>query len=320
MNGYRDPIETYEKFSRAEIELEKSEEIWKQIEESISSSSNSSSFLNKWRSIRWKTVGVACAALFIVGGIFVDRPSIMVNLPPNSTNATETKLPLSGPVEVVSLNWRLVIAKSLLKAGPYYDIGIYYNGKKPILANQLTFSWEGSRTSTGQGETLQPGEFVSGFFMSPIQNGLAHVPPLKVSWVEGSPWVNGKDHSETLVLANAKPDLSVQNYHEYAGHGRKWTVTYAYETIVGKDFNQSRGNIVLQYSGKQIGNSVTYTISSNAGTQHMKYVNPQGNSIRLDVDPTQKGFNINSPSASVTIQWQGGTDKVTLTKVKETHP
>ncbi len=320
----------------AEVKMteEKSEEIWSYLERN-SLNSDLSAPHRKRRFNRFGPIGaVSVALLLFIGGLSTARhrfPQLghtSASSTTSSSSATTASASASGsaseqasqvanqptllPFEVVTANWRLVVFRTLLLQGSYYDVQLYYAGKKPISLSKLNISWNGIRTQPGTASPIQPGTLVSGFIAVPFKNGFADISPFKVSWAQ-----DGHNYSETLTLSSgAKHDLQVKNYHEYFGQDAKWSVSYAYETLVGPGLQNPYGQLVFKYNGKKIGQELFYTIESGAGTQQLKYMNPQGNVIRLNVDPTEKGYDTTESQVKVTIQWDGGKDTLFLAKRK----
>ncbi|GMA65723.1 hypothetical protein [Alicyclobacillus fastidiosus] len=280
----KDLIEQYKELSKVELPPEKSGEVWAKIAQNASNNLTKSPSRNP-RFRHLGALGAACVALLVAAvGVYSSR-DLLHHRTQTSTSAHGQGLQFNQPVELVSDNWRLVIYKSLAKQGPYYDMQLFYAGVKPILPTLLSVSWGGSQTGAAESNPIQPGAEVRGFSMVYLPNGFANATPLKVSWN-----VNGHSYSEQFVLADAKTDLHVEGYHEYVGHDRQWNVTYAYETIVGNGFSYPTGTLLLNYTGGQIGNTVSITLNSHAASQPMTYTNPSGNSIRINVDPTKRGM------------------------------
>ncbi|QSO53613.1 hypothetical protein JZ785_07145 [Alicyclobacillus curvatus] len=307
MERRNDFIDRFSKLNSINLTPMEHEQVWLGVEERIQQVQPKRRRTHRTDLLSGFVAAVAAVAI-VAGGFYAFTKHKTMNL----SETYGTGLQFNQPAELVMPNWRLVIYPSLLKQGPYYEIQIFYEGQKPIPATPVTLSWAGIRASTAA-TSIQPGSLVSGLSVESFSQGFAKTPPLTLSWKEG-----GQSRTQKFVLSEAKPDLQVQNFHEYQGHDSKWSVTYEYETIVGSGFRHPYGILEVKYDGKQMGESVSFTLDSNAGTQHMSSSssNPARDLIRLNVDPTQKGYDITSSNASITIQSSSGTDTVMLIQKK----
>lgn len=285
------------------------EELIHHIEQRISMNGDmnlrKSSSRTKRRSAFTSAVAAVAGIAIAAGGLytFVGRGEHVPAQPTTGTTEEGTGLQFNRPAEVITPNWRIVIVKSLLKTGPYYDIQVFSAGKSVIQRGGLVIEWAGDKMS-GEGASIQPGGLVGSVVVGGyFPKGFSNLPPIKISWI-----VNGQSESETISLADAKPDLEIRDYHEYQGGNQNWIMSYAYETIVGENFDEPYGELVLKFEGKNVGDQVKWTIQSTSGTATMVYHNPQGNEIRMYVDPTQKGYGIHDRQAKVSIEWTGGRD------------
>lgn len=262
------------------------------------------------------TGAAAVAAIVIaIGAFYTFAGQSPAQLPQSSLAGLSSKgtgLQFNRPAEVATQNWRVVIVKSLLKTGPYYDVQVFYAGKTSFPKHGLVFDW-GNYQTRGAGAPLQTGDRVTGLEGGYYPQGF-NLAPLKIGWVE-----NGQSKSETIPLTDAKPDMEIENYHEYQGGNQNWSMSYAYETIVGENFHEPYGELVLKSKGKQFGNNVQYTIQSSSGAATMTYSNPPSDEIRMSVDPVQKGLGIHDPKAKVTIQSTDGTDTFDIDAVQSSQ-
>jgi|GEM_PF-4777061 len=268
-------------------------------------------------SLRHVLLGAAVGVIVLGAGIVIlrQKPGLRPSAPVSARQKTTVTQPLKStvtqplktavtqPLEVVSAHFRVVIMRSLLEQGPYYNILVYYTGSTPCAG--LTTTW-GESTSGDNSKPVKPGAEVASFDDIPFPHGFADTSPIQVRWTE-----QGKQYTETVRLSDAKTSLKVENHYIYSGQDAQWSVSYEKETIAGTGFSHSYAVFVITRKGKAIG-SVDCVVNSPSGTEDFSLQSSNTKTMRVGVNPSQPAYDITGKHAEMTIYWDSGTAAIPL--------
>lgn len=265
---------------------------------------------------RLRPIRAACAVVLIVfGGLFaLHKLTSHIGANPTQTNLVDTTGTLiqnATPFSISAGDWKLVIYKSLERPGPYYDMAVFYVGKKPIYVASSTNSWGGSTSSGGNMTPLEMGDSLGEVAdVIRLPRDLAEEPPYKLSWTSST----GQVYKQMFYFSQAKRNMQDVDFHQYMGHNSHWTARYAYETLKGGGISYPFGEVALSYHGRSMPKNMTITFYAPTGDMQWDESGDfANNQILIGVDQSQTGYAATSRKATLTIMSQTTTDTIPLT-------